>query len=80
MDKFAERRKSAGSGRLIATAAAAMCLLGIGAVEAYASPAPQVVATTNASQTISGVVKDSQGTPIIGANVEGYDPRNRHGS
>lgn len=69
MDKFAERRKSAGSGRLIATAAAAMCLLGIGAVEAYASPAPQVVATTNASQTISGVVKDSQGTPIIGANV-----------
>lgn len=38
-------------------------------VSLYASPTPQVVSATQATQTVSGVVKDASGTPIIGANV-----------
>ena len=67
MDKFAERKKVTNR-KLIATATVAMCLLGSAGV-AYAAPAPQVVATVKATQTISGTVKDSKGEAIIGANV-----------
>ena len=69
MDKFAERKKFT-TGKLVATGAVAMCLLGsIGASEANAAPIPQVVATTKATQTASGTVTDAAGNPLIGANV-----------
>ncbi len=68
MNKFYERI----SGRtLIATTTVAMGMLWGGAVgfEAKAAPAPQFVASSQASMTISGTVKDKDGNPVIGANV-----------
>ena len=69
MDKFAERKKFT-SCKLVAAAAVAMCLLGSAGYEANAAPAPQVVSSQKATQTISGIVKDSNGEPVIGANVQ----------
>lgn len=69
MDKFAERKKFSNR-KFIATASVAMCLLGcLGASEAYAAPTPQVVATSKATATVSGVVKDEAGNPIVGASI-----------
>ena len=69
MDKLAGR-KFTKNRRLIATASVAMCMLcGTGGFTAQAAPEPQVVAASKATTTISGVVKDSHGNPIIGANV-----------
>lgn len=69
MDKFAERKKFSNR-KFIATASVAMCLLGcMGASEVSAAPIPQVVATSKATATVSGVVKDEAGNPIIGASV-----------
>ena len=68
MDKFAERKST--GGRLIATAAVAMCLLGrSGAGMAYAAPVPQSTETGQNLQAVSGTVSDAEGNPIIGANV-----------
>lgn len=69
MDKFAGR-KFTKNRRLIATASVAMCMLcGAGGFSSQAAPVPQVVAASKATNTISGVVKDANGNPIIGANV-----------
>lgn len=69
MDKFAEQKKFS-SRKFNVTVSVAMCLLGaIGGGEIYAAPMPQVVATSKALTTVSGVVKDEAGQPIIGASV-----------
>ena len=68
MDKFAERKKST-SCKIIAATILAMSISGSVGGRAYAFPTSQAVATTQASQTITGVVKDAAGAPIIGANV-----------
>lgn len=69
MNKIAKRRFTKNR-RLIATASVAMCMLcGAGGFNAQAAPMPQVVAASKATNTISGVVKDANGNPIIGANV-----------
>lgn len=69
MNKFAEKRKLA-SRRLFVTSCVAFSLLsGFGVADVNAAPAPQVVASSKATTTISGTVKDTNGNPIIGANV-----------
>ena len=70
MDKFSDRKKVTNR-RLTTVASVAMCALFgfFGGGNSYASPSPQVTATQAASKTISGVVKDVEGQPIIGANI-----------
>lgn len=69
MDKFAGQ-KFTKNRKLVATVSVAMCMLcGAGGFNAQAAPIPQVVAASKATNTISGVVKDANGNPIIGANV-----------
>lgn len=69
MDNFAEPKRFTNR-KLLATAVVAMCLFGSAGFSAQADPAPQVVSSTEATQTISGTVTDSNGEPIIGANVQ----------